>query len=324
MERLTSWLLKEPVGVIPILDKWVLFFLKIIYLGIRFSMKIVLGKKRRDSLYIKRGIYFNDSLGPSFYFMSFLYKVIKFLRLGNPVSLKISVPKYNYKVLCPIKKEEIMHMTIREDHIIEHFTPKQGDVVVDIGAHMGRYTIIGAKRVGTKGKIVAIEANPSNFEMLNRNIKLNRLTNIISLNNAVYSKETKIKLYLPGEELGDTIYNTIVSDRAKNEDKFVEVSANTLDYLLQSKGIKQEQVNWIKIDVEGAEFEVLKGATNILSNSKDIALLIEIHNLKDSTNLYRPIIEFLKLYNFKIEFEKTYDGGEKHIIVRKQQQTTKT
>jgi|SRR5918994_1770382 FkbM family methyltransferase len=323
MERLTSWLLKEPVGVIPILDKWVLFFLKIIYLGIRFSMKIVLGKKRRDSLYIKRGIYFNDSLGPSFYFMSFLYKVIKFLRLGNPVSLKISVPKYNYKVLCPIKKEEIMHMTIREDHIIEHFTPKQGDVVVDIGAHMGRYTIIGAKRVGTKGKIVAIEANPSNFEMLNRNIKLNRLTNIISLNNAVYSKETKIKLYLPGEELGDTIYNTIVSDRAKNEDKFVEVSANTLDYLLQSKGIEQEQVNWIKIDVEGAEFEVLKGATNILSNSKDIALLIEIHNLKDSTNLYRPIIEFLKLYNFKIEFEKTYDGGEKHIIVRKQQ-TMKT
>jgi hypothetical protein len=92
---------------------------------------------------------------------------------------------------------------------------------------------------------------------------------------------------------------------------------------LQSKGIKQEQINWIKIDVEGAEFEVLKGATNILSNSKDIALLIEIHNLKDNTNLYRPIIEFLKLYNFKIEFEKTYDGGEKHIIVRKQQ-TMKT
>src|SRR5919107_1149702 len=311
MERITSWLLKEPVGVMPILDKWILFFLKIIYLGIRFSVKIALGKKRRDRLYVKRGIHFNDSFGPSFYFMSFLYKVIKFLRLGNPVSLKISVPKYNYKVLCPIKKEEIMHMTIREDHIIEHFTPKQGDVVVDIGAHMGRYTIIGAKRVGTKGKIVAIEANPSNFEMLNRNIKLNRLTNIISLNNAVYSKETKIKLYLPGEELGDTIYNTIVSDRAKNEDKFVEVSANTLDYLLQLKGITD--VNWVKIDVEGAEFEVLKGANKILSDSKDIALLIEVHG----KNTYEPIIEFLRSYNFKIDFEKTYKNGEKHIIAIK-------
>src|SRR5215203_5029528 len=312
MERLTSWLLKEPVGVIPILDKWVLFFLKIIYLGIRFSMKIALGKKRRDSLYIKRGIYFNDSLGPSFYFMSFLYKVIKFLGLGNPVSLKISVPKYNYKVLCPIKKEEIIHMTIREDHIIEHFTPRQGDVVVDIGAHMGRYTIIAAKRVGTKGKVMAIEANPSNFEMLNRNIKLNQLTNIISLNNAVYSKETKIKLYLPGEELGDTIYNTIISDRAKNEDKFVEVNANTLDYLLQSKGIKQ--VNWIKIDVEGAEFEVLKGAHNLLLNSRNIVLLMEVHG---SPNDYRlKLEEFIRSYNLKIEFEKIYENTG-YIIVRK-------
>jgi FkbM family methyltransferase len=155
--------------------------------------------------------------------------------------------------------------------------------------------------------------------MLNRNIKLNQLTNVIPLNYAVYSKETKIKLYLPEEESGNTIYNTIISDRARNEEKFVDVNANTLDYLLQSKGIKQEEVNWIKIDVEGAEFEVLKGATNILSKSRDIALLIEIHNLRDSTNLYRPIVDFLKSYNFKIEFEKSHEGGENHIIVRKQQ-----
>ncbi len=310
MERITSWLLKEPVGVMPILDKWILFFLKIIYLGIRFSVKIALGKKRRDRLYVKRGIHFNDSFGPSFYFMSFLYKVIKFLRLGNPVSLKISVPKYNYKVLCPIKKEEIINMTIREDDIIEHFTPKQGDIVIDIGANIGRYTIISSKRVGTKGKVVAIEAHPGNFEILNRNIKLNQLTNIIPLNYAAYSKETKIKLYVPDEESGYTIYHTLMERTGK---KFVEVNANTLDYLLQLNEIRQEEVNWIKIDVEGAELEVLKGATNVLSKSKDIALLIEVHGL----NNYRPLVEFLSSYNFKIEFEKTYETGDKHIILRK-------
>ena len=310
MERITSWLLKEPVGVMPILDKWILFFLKIIYLGIRFSVKIALGKKRRDRLYVKRGIHFNDSFGPSFYFMSFLYKVIKFLRLGNPVSLKISVPKYNYKVLCPIKKEEIINMTIREDDIIEHFTPKQGDIVIDIGANIGRYTIISSKRVGTKGKVVAIEAHPGNFEILNRNIKLNQLTNIIPLNYAAYSKETKIKLYVPDEESGYTIYHTLMERTGK---KFVEVNANTLDYLLQLNEIRQEEVNWIKIDVEGAEFEVLKGATNVLSKSKDIALLIEVHGPDN----YRPLVEFLSSYNFKIEFEKTYETGDKHIILRK-------
>jgi FkbM family methyltransferase len=322
MGKLTVWLTKqEPIRVVPILDKVIVFLLKIIYLFsymvLRLSIRIILGKKTRDRVFAKKALVFNyefDAI-PLFYMFKFLYSIIKFLGLDNHVSLKISVPKYGYKAYCPINKNDLINMTIREDEIIELFTPKEGDVVIDVGAHMGRYTIIGAKRVGTKGKVVAIEANPNNFEMLNRNIKLNQLTNIISLNNAVYSKETKIKLYLPGEELGHTTYNTVMSDRAKNEDKFVEVSANTLDYLLQLKGIMD--VNWIKIDVEGAEFEVLKGACNVLSKSKDITLLIEVHNLSGGTNLYRPIIEFLNLYNFKIEFEKSHDRGEKHIILRK-------
>jgi FkbM family methyltransferase len=240
------------------------------------------------------------------------------LRLGNPVSLKISVPKYNYKVLCPIKKEEIINMTIREDDIIEHFTPKEGDIVVDIGAHMGRYTIISSKRVGANGKVVAIEAHPGNFEMLNSNIKLNQLTNVIPLNYAAYSKETKIKLYLPDEESGYTMHHSIMSNyvftkyKDKTEDKFVEVSANTLDYLLQLNEITD--VNWVKIDVEGAEFEVLKGASNVLSKSKDIALLIEVHGLDN----HRPILEFVSSYNFKIEFEKSNKTGDwRHIVLRK-------
>src|SRR5215208_1194501 len=304
MGGLNYWLLKETKGV-RTLDKCILYCLKVIYLGLRILLRIALGRKRRDRIFIEQGFDFN----------TFLYRVFKILRLDNSMLLKISVPKYDYKFYCRINREDLVFMTNHEDDIIEHFTPKQGDIVVDIGAHMGRYTIIASKRVGTNGKVVAIEAHPGNFEMLNRNIKLNQLTNVIPLNYAVYSKETKIKLYLPGEELGHTTYNTVMSDRARTEDKFVEVSANTLDYLLQLNEITD--VNWVKIDVEGAEFEVLKGASNVLSKSKDIALLIEVHNLSGGTNLYRPIIEFLNLYNFKIEFEKSHDGGEKHIILRK-------
>ena len=93
-------------------------------------------------------------------------------------------------------------MTRHEDEIIERFSPKEGDTVVDVGAHIGHYTIIASKRVGPNGKVIAIEADPRNWDMLNRNIKLNQLTNVISLNYAVYSKETKIKLYLPGKQQG--------------------------------------------------------------------------------------------------------------------------
>jgi FkbM family methyltransferase len=206
-------------------------------------------------------------------------------------------------------------MTIREDEIIEHFYPKEGDIVVDVGAHYGRYTIISSKRVGINGKVVAIEAHPGNFDILNRNIQLNRLINVVSLNYAVYSQRTKIKLYLPDQELGYTIYNSIIANRPNLGDNFVEVNADTLDNILQLNRIKQ--VNWVKIDVEGAELEVLKGAINILSKNKDIALLIEIHNIPDGTNFYTPIMHLLSLYNFKIEFEKTWSSGEKHIILRK-------
>jgi FkbM family methyltransferase len=303
MGNVISWL-KESEGL-TISDKLLVFFIKVFYLNFRIILRIALGKKRRDRLYRERSLDFPD----------LLYKAVKFFRPRSKL-LKFKVPKYDYKFYCRINKDDFKIMTIHEDGIIEHFTPKQGDIVIDIGANIGLYTIISSKRVGANGKVVAIEADPSNFEMLNSNIKLNQLTNVIPVNYAAYSKETKIKLYLPGEELGHTTYNTVMSDTAKNEDKFVEVSANTLDYLLQLKGITD--VNWVKIDVEGAEFEVLKGATNVLSKSKDIALLIEVHNVSDGVTFYRPIVEFLSLYNFKTEFEKTYESGEKHIIVRKQ------
>src|ERR687889_64182 len=305
MQNRISWFIKNSEGI-TIFDKCILFVLKIIYLGLRILLRLVLGKKRRDRLYVERGLDFGV----------FWYKSFKFLRPGNSSLLKFKVPKYDYEFYCRVNKDDFKIMTIHEDDIIEHFTPKQGDIVVDIGAHIGLYTIISSKRVGANGKVVAIEANPSNFEMLNRNIKLNKLANVIPLNYAAYSKETKIKLYLPSGESGFTKYNTIMSDWVNTKDKFVEVNANTLDYLLQSNQIKEEEVNWIKIDVEGAEFEVLKGAHNVLSKSKDIVLLMELHGPPD---VYRPKVqELVNLYNFKIELEKSYEeNGSMHIIVQK-------
>ena len=309
MLNLILWFIKNSEGM-TIFDKCILFFLKIIYLGLRILLRLALGKKRRDRFYVKRGLDFGV----------FWYKTFKFLKPGNSTLLKFKVPKYDYEFYCRINKDDFKIMTIHEDDIIKRFTPKEGDIVVDIGAHIGLYTIISSKRVGANGKVVAIEAHPGNFEMLNSNIKLNQLTNVIPLNYAVYSKETKIKLYLPEVESGFTKYNTIMPNWINTQEKFVEVNANTLDYLLQLNEIRQEEVNWIKIDVEGAEFEVLKGATNVLSKSKDIAILMELHG---PPHVYRPKVEeFVDLYNFKIEFEKSYEeNGSMHIIMQKSAST---
>jgi FkbM family methyltransferase len=295
-----AWLFKEAKGA-RIFDRSILIFLKVIYLGSRVFLRIILGKEKRNRIYAEREINFKD----------FLYRSLELLGLDKYVLLEFNVPKYDYKFYSLITRKienfliEDMYnsMSTHEDDIIEHFSPKQGDIVVDIGAAFGFYTIISSKRVGAQGKVVAIEAHPSNFEMLNRNIKLNQLTNVIPLNYAVYSKETKLKLY--------NNYSIMHERIGEPTTKFVEANANTLDYILQQQQVIH--VNWIKIDVEGAELEVLKGASNVLSKSKDIALLIEVHGPDN----YIPIIEFLNLYGFKIEFEKTYASGDKHIILQK-------
>src|ERR687884_1985050 len=210
MKETLPWLLKGSEAA-TVFDKCILFIVKIVYLSLRISLRVTLGKKRRDRLCIKHDLDF----------ASFWYKFYKTIRHANEPLLKLKMPGHNFEFYCRNNKDDFATMTIRENEIIELFRPKQGDIVVDVGAHIGRYTIIASKRVGANGKVIAIEAHPGNYEMLNRNIKLNNLSNVIALNYAVYSKEETIKLYLPsaGRGGGDesssyTEYNTIMSDRA--------------------------------------------------------------------------------------------------------------
>ena len=328
-KSLLSRLLAEPSAYampsIRILDKTLIILSRVFYAAIIILLRIILGKRKREKSQFYHKLCIRLNISFSFYFFMFLYKIIRILRLGNPSLVKIIVPKYNYKVYCPLTEDDYSHMTTREDNIIEKFQPKDGGIVVDVGAHYGRYSLIAAKRIGPKGKVIAIEADPKNFDMLNKNIKLNELSteNVITLNYAASSNKSKVKLSIPEKKSsGHTIYSSIITSRAPTE-KFIEVNANTLDNILYENGILVEEVNWIKIDVEGAELEVLKGATIILSKSKDITLLIEIHDVENGKTLYEPIMDLLNNYNFKKEFEKIYESGERHLIVRKQQHQQK-
>ena len=332
-KRTLSWLFEKPLAnTIPsfyVLDRAIITLLKTIFILIRILSKITFQKNKMTYFQFQRKCHINTDVNFSFYLFVFFYKVINILKLGNPSLIKIYVHKYNYKVYCPATVDDFVNMTTREQDILEHFNPKKNDTVVDIGAHLGRYALISSHLVGKEGKVITIEANPLVFEKLKKNLELNKVTNTICLNYAVYSEKTKIKLFVRKEESTNTEYslrNTVMIDRGKlmakgsnDAERVLEVNADTLDNLLDLNDIKQESVNWIKIDVEGAELEVLKGATNILSKSKDISLLIEIHNLGDGQTLYQPIIDLLDNYNFKKEFEIIHEGGERHIVVHKTQ-----
>ena len=301
-----NWWLKEVKGA-RVFDKFVLGLLKAIYRGTRFSLRLILGRKRTDRIYQKRNINFKD----------FLYSSTRIMRVSKKLLLEIHVPNHDYRIHCPLNKEDFIVMTKHEEEIIGIFRPKEGDIVVDIGAHMGRYTIPSAKSVGVSGKVIAVEAHPYNFGILQHNLKLNKLTNVSLLNSAAYSKKANLKLYLPDEDLGYTMHHSVMTNYLSTkynneiERKYIEVEADTLDNLLKSSGITT--VNWIKIDVEGAEYEVLKGAREILSTNKPISILVEVHGKET----YGPTIELLRSNNFNIEFERTYDNGEKHVLARK-------
>jgi FkbM family methyltransferase len=330
-----SWLFHGPsaytIPSIKAIDKIMNFLGKASYLFVRCSLRLLIGKKQRDRLDFCHRLYHKTNISFSFYSFLFFYKIIRFLKLGNPLLVKINVLKDRYKVYCPATEEDYLLMSEREDDVLQYFSPKKDDTVIDVGAYLGRYTFICSNRVGNNGKVIAIEANPMIFERLNKNIELNKSTNITTLNYIVYSDKpttTKMKLFLPDESNHITTYhagNTIMYNRYKlsrtisKEEKFVEVNANTLDNILHSTSIKEDNIKWIKIDVEGAELEVLKGAHNILSNSKDLTILIEVHHLENNKNLYEDIMQILKQYNFKLKYEKKHDSGERHIILHKQQ-----
>jgi FkbM family methyltransferase len=318
MLDLFPWLFKGSEGVVTS-DKILLIFIKLIYLSLRILLRLALGKKRRDKLYVEKSLDFGV-------FWNVFYRFFRSKSNDGSTLLRFKMPKYNFEFYCRNNKDDFKIMTIHEQDIIDRFIPNERDIVVDVGAHIGLYTIIASKRVGPNGKVIAIEADPSNFEMLNRNIQLNNLTNVLALNYAVYSKEEKnMKLYLPSkggkertakQRSGFTKYNTVMLNFVKQNEKFIEVNANTLDNILSESKIHLEQVNWIKIDVEGAEFEVLKGAHEILSKAKDIRILMEVHGPPYD---YKPKIEeFTELYSFKTEFERTYiENGSMHIVLRK-------
>ena len=143
-----------------------------------------------------------------------------------------------------------------------------GNIVVDIGANIGLHTLNMARIVGNTGQVFAFEPDPSNFEILKKNVKINNYKNIILEQKAVGDKHGRVTLYQSDNPINHRIFPQI--ERATNQ---VQVELTNLDNYFDSDMI--DKINFIKIDVEGMEFGVLKGMKNILKNNKKIKILFE-------------------------------------------------
>ena len=144
---------------------------------------------------------------------------------------------------------------------------KKGDTVVDLGANIGYYTLILAQLVGKSGHVHAFEPEPSNFEILSKNVKENKHDNVTLVQKAISDKNGKVKLYVSKRNLAS---HRIFDAEDKRES--VEVDVTTLDeYFQKSKKL----VNFIKMDVEGAEGATILGASKIIEYSKNLIIMME-------------------------------------------------
>jgi len=156
-----------------------------------------------------------------------------------------------------------------EQVILQHLTPRKGEVFVDVGAHIGKYALRIAKIVGNEGKVIAIEPDPRNFRALMCGINLNKLTNVIALNVAAWDKECKLTLYL-GESNRKLskggLYGIGTSSVKRKVGQKCEVLAKQLDDLIKELNINR--IDWVKLDAEGAEYEILKGFIKTMRSYK--------------------------------------------------------
>jgi len=144
----------------------------------------------------------------------------------------------------------------------------RGMTVVDIGANVGYYTLLAARLVGDKGKVFAFEPEPENYALLVRNIELNGYRNVIPVRKAISSQTGKADLFLNRE----TGAHGFLPDR-EGVIGIMPVETVSLDKYF--KGI-EHPIDIIKIDVEGAELEVLLGMQNIIKNNDNLKIFTEL------------------------------------------------
>jgi len=146
---------------------------------------------------------------------------------------------------------------------------KPGMLVIDIGAHVGYYTLLAAKQVGPTGKVYAFEPDPDNHATLLKNIELNGYSNIVAVRKAVSDRLGHAQLYLSATVSGNnSMYHHGLAERGS-----VSVETTTVDSMLEE--LEWPHVDLVKIDVEGAEVAVLEGMTALLGRSAKLNLILE-------------------------------------------------
>ncbi len=155
---------------------------------------------------------------------------------------------------------------------------KTGDTVFDIGANGGLYTIIAAHKVGPNGHVYAFEPGTKELDLLRHNIQKNKLSNVTIVDKVICDKVGTTKFGISKDGAMNSILET--DHPSQDIERWEEIESITIDSFIHSNNIKK--VNFIKIDVEGAESLVFNGIKTSFQVIKDAIFLFESSELNSS------------------------------------------
>lgn len=182
---------------------------------------------------------------------------------------------------------------------------KGGDVIIDVGANSGFYSIFYSKLVGDTGEVHAFEPDTDTYSLLQENLRLNNCGNVLTYNFALSNKESRIEMVSFSHrdlklQSGDSFkYIREVPEDKMNENKHT-INAFRLDDLEEFNTALK--IDYIKIDVEGAELLVLQGSINTILKYRPI-IILELSGEWTKRFNYKPyqLLVFLNELGYEME-----------------------
>ena len=166
---------------------------------------------------------------------------------------------------------------------------KKGMIVIDAGAHIGYFTLFMARLAGDKGKVYAVEPDKNNISILKKNISANHISNVVTKMAAITSSSKPVKLYISDGVSWD---HRIGYGKDEKKRKYRKVDGVALDKLTKGR------VDFIKMDIQGAELLAFNGAKKIFKNNKNLVVVVEFwpYGLSKTGCSANEMIGFLKRY----------------------------
>lgn len=158
--------------------------------------------------------------------------------------------------------------------------------IVDGGAFVGLFSLIVSKIVNNESKIIAFESDKDNYQQLIRNIDLNNSKNIIPVNIGLWSEKCELLFSIGKEDCNGVILSVPESNLMS-----AKIKVDSLDNQLRKLGINK--IDFIKLDVEGAEIEVLKGALCTLKTN-EVHLAIASYHILNNEPTFKEVEKTLK------------------------------